>query len=142
MYTKQQIEALITECNDLRDKQADLLGRIDLLNSRLQQMLSETPKTETFDLEVLMASLKDSESDIEEAIVDAFYNLSYDELDDMIDVELSLSGNEIETELSTKNRHYIERFVNDYIISQVMDKLEVGIAHYLENLNPKANDTI
>jgi hypothetical protein len=53
-----------------------------------------------------------------------------------------LSGNEIETELSIRNRWKIEQFVRDYISTQVMEKLEMGIAHYFENLTPKANDTI
>lgn len=144
MYTKEQIGLLVAECNDLRQKQADLLGRIDLLNSRLQEMLNQEERASAtaLNLEDLMASLKDSESDVQDAIIDAIYHLDSSELEELIEVYLSLSGNEIETELSIRNRWKIEQFVRDYISTQVMEKLEMGIAHYFENLTPKANDTI
>lgn len=144
MYTKEQIGLLIAECNDLRQKQADLLGRLDLLNSRLQEMLNQenTASANALNLEDLMASLKDSEGDILETITDAIYNMDSDDLDDIVEVDLSLNGNEIYTELNTKNRYAIERFVNNYITTQVMEKLEIGIAHYFENLTPKTDDTI
>ena len=144
MYTKEQIGLLIAECNDLRQKQADLLGRLDLLNSRLQEMLNQenTASANALNLEDLMASLKDSEGDILETITDAIYNMDSDDLDDIVEVDLSLNGNEIYTELNTKNRYAIERFVNNYITTQVMEKLEIGIAHYFENLTPKVDDTI
>jgi hypothetical protein len=89
-----------------------------------------------------MASLQDSKGDIEEAITDAIYHIDSSDLDDFINVELSLSGNEIETELETSNRYAIERFVRNYISDQIMEKLEMGIAHYFENLTPKADESI
>ena len=89
-----------------------------------------------------MAALEDSKGDIEEAITDAFWNLDSSDLEDFVQVELSLNGNEIDTELEMTNRYGIERFVRNYISSQVMEKLEMGIAHYFENLTPKADDSI
>jgi len=89
-----------------------------------------------------MASLQDSKGDIEEAITDAIYHIDSSDLDDFINVELSLSGNEIETELETSNRYAIERFVRNYISDQIMEKLEMGFAHYFENLTPKADESI
>jgi uncharacterized protein YuzE len=93
-------------------------------------------------LEDLMASLQDSKGDIEEAITDAIYNMDSDDLDDIVEVDLSLNGNEIGTELNTKNRYAIERFVRNYIADQIMERLEMGIAHYFEHLTPKADESI
>jgi hypothetical protein len=89
-----------------------------------------------------MASLQDSKGDIEEAITDAIYNIDSSDLEDFINVELSLNGNEIGTELETSNRYGIERFVRYNISDQIMEKLEMGIAHYFENLTPKADESI
>jgi hypothetical protein len=68
--------------------------------------------------------------------------LDSSDIEDFVQVELSLNGNEINTELEVTNRYAIERFVRNYISSQVMEKLEMGIAHYFENLTPKADDSI
>jgi hypothetical protein len=113
------------------------------MEETLRVLRDTTPVgTETLNLEDLMASLKDSQGDIEEAITEAIFHLDSCELDEFIQVHLSLNGNEIDTELETANRYAIERFVRNYISSQVMEKLEMGIAHYFENLKPKADDTI
>ena len=143
---------MVADCNLLRSKNTELIQQVQQMNERIYQMelalqswKEEPPKESTtgsLKLEDLMASLQDSQGDIEEAITDAIYHLDSSDLEDFVQVELSLSGNEINTELETTNRYAIERFVRNYISSQVMEKLEMGIAHYFENLTPKADDSI
>jgi hypothetical protein len=150
-YNQSLLETLIADCNMLRSKNRELAEAITNNNLKIHEM-EETLKvlkdtqaltgTGGLKLDDLMASLEDSKGDIEEAITDAFWNLDSSDLEDFVQVELSLNGNEINTELETTNRYGIERFVRNYISSQVMEKLEMGIAHYFENLTPKADDSI
>lgn len=145
------METLVADCNLLRSKNQELITQINTISTQLSnieeclKVLRDSESntgSDALKLEDLMASLQDSKADIEEGIVDAIYNIDSDDLDDFISVELSLSGNEIETELETSNRYAIERFVRNYISDQIMEKLEMGIAHYFEHLTPKADDTI
>lgn len=135
----------------LRSKNRELAEALTNNNLKIHEMeeslkvLKDTQALTTsgsLKLEDLMAALEDSKGDIEEAVTDAIWNLDSDDLDDFVEVELSLNGNEIGTELGVSNRYAIERFVRNYISSQVMEKLEMGIAHYFENLTPKADDSI
>lgn len=158
-YNQSLLETLIADCNMLRSKNREMAQALvesaqaitdnNLKIHEMEESLKVlrdtqalTTGSDALKLEDLMASLKDSESDVQDAITDAIYNLDSSELEELIEVYLSLSGNEIETELSIRNRWKIEQFVRDYISTQVMEKLEMGIAHYFENLTPKANDTI
>jgi hypothetical protein len=156
-YNKSLLETLIADCNMLRQQNRELAQalaesaqaltntnlKIHEMEETLRVLRDTTPVgTDTLNLEDLMASLKDSQGDIEEAITDAIFDLDSCDLEEFIQVDLSLNGNEIETELETANRYAIERFVRNYISSQVMEKLEIGIAHYFEHLTPKADDTI
>lgn len=135
---------MVADCNLLRRKNDELMSEIQEISNRLHQMemalqswkVTETP-TGSLKLDDLMDSLKDSEGDIEEVITNAIWNLDDSDLENFIEVELSLNGNEINTELGTSNRYAIERFVRGYITSQVMEKLEMGIAHYFEHLTRK-----
>ena len=145
------METLVADCNLLRSKNQELINQISTISTQLSNiedclrvLRDSEPSTgsDALKLEDLMASLQDSKGDIEEAITDAIYNIDSSDLDDFISVELSLSGNEIETELETSNRYAIERFVRNYISDQIMEKLEMGIAHYFEHLTPKSDDTI
>lgn len=150
-YNKQLMETLVADCNLLRSKNQELITQINTISTQLSNieeclkvLRDAEPSTgsDALKLEDLMASLQDSKGDIEEAITDAIYNIDSDDLDDIVEVELSLSYREIETELNTKNRYAIERFVRNYIADQIMEKLEMGIAHYFENLTPKADESI
>ncbi len=157
-YNKQLMETLVADCNLLRSKNREMAQalvesaqaitdqnlKIHEMEECLKVLRDAEPPTGTdaLKLEDLMASLQDSKGDIEEAITDAIYNIDSDDLDDIVEVELSLNGNEIWTELNTKNRYAIERFVRNYIADQIMEKLEMGIAHYFENLTPKADESI
>lgn len=143
------METLVADCNLLRSKNQDLINQINTITTQLSNiedclkvLRDAEPSRDPLNLENLMEALKDSQGDIEEAITDAFWNLDSSDLEDFVQVELSLNGNEIDTELETTNRYGIERFVRNYISSQVMEKLEMGIAHYFENLTPKADDSI
>ena len=158
-YNKQLLETLIADCSMLRSKNREMAQAlvesaqaITENNLKIHEMEESlkvlrdtqalTTGSDALKLEDLMASLQDSKGDIEEAITDAIYNIDSDDLDDIVEVELSLSYREIETELNTKNRYAIERFVRNYIADQIMEKLEMGIAHYFENLTPKADESI
>jgi transcription termination factor NusB len=150
-YNKQLMETLVADCDQLRRKNFELIYQIEQQNNQLQSfeialkaLQDAEPSTgsDALKLEDLMASLQDSKGDIEEAITDAIYNIDSSDLEDFINVELSLNGNEIGTELETSNRYAIERFVRNYISDQMMEKLEMGIAHYFEHLTPKADDSI
>ena len=150
-YNQNLLETLVADCNLLRSKNQDLINQINTITTQLSnieeclKVLRDTQAltgTGGLKLDDLMAALQDSQGDIEEAITDAIYHLDSSDLEDFVQVELSLNGNEIDTELETTNRHSIERFVRNYISSQVMEKLEMGIAHYFENLTPKADDSI
>jgi hypothetical protein len=150
-YNKQLMETLVADCNLLRSKNQELINQISTISTQLSNiedclkvLRDAEPSTgsDALKLEDLMASLQDSKGDIEEAITDAIYHIDSSDLDDFINVELSLNGNEIETELETSNRYAIERFVRNYILDQIMERLETGIAHYFEHLTPKADDTI
>ncbi len=157
-YNKQLLETLIADCNMLRSKNREMAQalvesaqaitdsnlKIHEMEECLKVLRDAEPSTGTdaLKLEDLMASLQDSKGDIEEAITDAIYNIDCSVLEDFINVELSLSGNEICTELDTSNRYAIERFVHNYISDQIMEKLEMGIAHYFEHLTPKADESI
>jgi hypothetical protein len=145
------METLVADCNLLRSKNQELINQISTISTQLSNiedclkvLRDAEPSTgsDALKLEDLMASLQDSKGDIEEAITDAIYNIDSDDLDDIVEVELSLSYREIETELNTKNRYAIERFVRNYIADQIMEKLEMGIAHYFENLTPKSDESI
>jgi hypothetical protein len=142
---------LVADCNLLRSKNQELITQINTISTQLSNIedclkvlrdAEPSTGTDALKLEDLMASLQDSKGDIEEAITDAIYNIDYDDLRNIVEVELSLSYREIETELNTSNRYAIERFVHNYIVDQVMEKLEMGIAHYFEHLTPKADDSI
>lgn len=150
-YNQSLLETLIADCNMLRSKNRELAEALTNNNLKIHEMeeslkvLKDTQALTTsgsLKLEDLMAALEDSKGDIEEAVTDAIWNLDSDDLDDFVEVELSLNGNEISTELGISNRYAVERFVRNYISSQVMEKLEMGIAHYFENLTPKADDSI
>lgn len=143
-YNQSLLETLIADCNMLRSKNRELAEALTNNNLKIHEMeeslkvLRDTQSlTDGLKLDDLMDSLKNSEGDIEEAIVDAIWNLDSSDLDDFVQVELSLNGNEIDTELGISNRYAIERFVRGYITSQVMEKLEMGIAHYFEHLTRK-----
>jgi hypothetical protein len=145
------METLVADCNLLRSKNQELINQISTISTQLSNiedclrvLRDSEPSTgsDALKLEDLMASLQDSKGDIEEAIVDAIFNQDSSDLDEWIEVDVSLSYREIETELETKNRWAIERFVRNYIADQVMEKLEMGIAHYFENLTPKSDDSI
>lgn len=149
-YNNQLLETLVADCNLLRSKNQELISQINHIQiqlGNLEECLRVLRDTQTLTgqgglkLDDLMDSLKDSQGDIEEAITDAIWNLDSSDLDDFVEVELSLNGNEIDTELGISNRYAVERFVRNYISSQVMEKLEMGIAHYFETLTPKADDT-
>ena len=134
------METLVADCNLLRSKNQDLINQINTITTQLSNiedclkvLRDAEPSRDPLNLENLMAALQDSQGDIEEAVTDAIWNLDSDDLEDFVQVELSLNGNEINTELETTNRYGIERFVRNYISSQVMEKLEMGIAHYFEN---------
>lgn len=150
-YNQSLLETLVADCNLLRSKNQELVNQINQITTQLgniEECLRVLQQTQTLTgasglkLDDLMDSLKDSEGDIEEAITNAIWNLDGCDLEEFIEVDLSLNGNEINTELGTSNRYAIERFVRNYITSQVMEKLEMGIAHYFETLTPKADDTI
>jgi hypothetical protein len=150
-YNQNLLETLVADCNLLRSKNQDLINQINTITTQLsniEECLKVLRDTQTLTgtgglkLDDLMAALQDSQGDIEEAITDAIYHLDSSDLEDFVQVELSLNGNEINTELEVTNRYAIERFVRNYISSQVMEKLEMGIAHYFENLTPKADDSI
>jgi hypothetical protein len=158
-YNQSLLETLIADCNMLRSKNREMAQAlvesaqaITENNLKIHEMEESlkvlrdtqalTTGSDALKLEDLMASLQDSKGDIEEAITDAIYHIDSSDLDDFINVELSLSGNEIETELETSNRYAIERFVRNYISDQIMEKLEMGIAHYFEHLTPKADESI
>ncbi|MFY7937632.1 MAG: hypothetical protein ACOVOQ_09650, partial [Flavobacterium sp.] len=148
-YNHNLLETLVADCNLLRSKNQDLINQINTITTQLsniEECLKVLRDTQTLTgglkLDDLMAALQDSQGDIEEAITDAIYHLDSSDLEDFVQVELSLNGNEINTELEVTNRYAIERFVRNYISSQVMEKLEMGIAHYFENLTPKADDSI
>jgi hypothetical protein len=150
-YNQNLLETLVADCNLLRSKNQDLINQINTITTQLsniEECLKVLRDTQTLTgtgglkLDDLMAALQDSQGDIEEAITDAIYHLDSSDLEDFVQVELSLNGNEINTELEVTNRYAIERFVRNYITSQVMEKLEMGIAHYFENLTPKADESI
>jgi hypothetical protein len=157
-YNQSLLETLIADCNMLRSKNREMAKalvesaqaitennlKIHEIEDCLKVLQDAEPSTgsDALKLEDLMASLQDSKGDIEEAITDAIYNIDSSDLEDFINVELSLNGNEIGTELETSNRYAIERFVRNYISDQMMEKLEMGIAHYFEHLTPKADDSI
>jgi hypothetical protein len=148
-YNHNLLETLVADCNLLRSKNQDLINQINTITTQLsniEECLKVLRDTQTLTgglkLDDLMAALQDSQGDIEEAITDAIYHLDSSDLEDFVQVELSLNGNEINTELEVTNRYAIERFVRNYITSQVMEKLEMGIAHYFENLTPKADESI
>jgi hypothetical protein len=140
MYTKNKIEAIITDCDDLLKTQqaqlAELAQAINTSQNILMHLRQVADEIETYNTGSLTEqNIADIISDLnlESAITD--HILTRTDWDDLVEVELSLSGNEIETQVDSDHWR-IER----YISRDLSSVLEESIREILENFTTKKQE--
>jgi hypothetical protein len=132
----QNLELMVADCNLLRSKNTELIQQVQQMNERIYQMelalqswKEEPPKESntgslTGDEIESIISLLELEETITEQI------LCRTDWDDLVEVDLSLSGNEIETSVDSE-RWKIER----YISRELSQLLEESLREILQNFN-------
>ena len=132
----QNLELMVADCNLLRSKNTELIQQVQQMNERIYQMelalqsWKEEPSTESTTGSLTEQNITDILSDLqlEEAITEHIHTQV--DWSDVIRVDLSLSGNEIETECDA-DRWEIER----YIARDLSTALEESIREILQNFN-------
>ena len=140
MYTKNKIEAIITDCDDLlKTQQAQLAELAQAINTsqnilmHLRQVADEIETSNTGSLTDQNITDILSDLDLENSITSHIHERT--DWNDVIKVDLSLSGNEIETEVDA-DRWEIER----YISRDLSSVLEESIREMLENFTTKKQE--
>ena len=127
---------MVADCNLLRSKNTELMNQIQEINNKLYQMelalqsWKEEPPKESNTGSLTEDQITDIISflELESAITDHIHERT--DWDDVCNVSLSLSGNEIETEIDA-DRWDIER----YIARDLSSVLEESIREILQNFN-------
>jgi CHASE3 domain sensor protein len=145
MYTKNKIEAIIADCNELLSTQQGQLAELaQAINTsqnmlmHLRQVADEIETTTTGSLTEQNITDILSDLNLEDSITSHIHERT--DWNDVIKVDLSLSGNEIETEVDA-DRWEIER----YISRDLSSVLEESIREILQNFTTKQevqNDSI
>jgi len=145
MYTKNKIEAIITDCDDLLKTQqaqlAELAQAINTSQNILMHLRQVADEIETYntgsltgdEIESIISLL-----DLENSITSHIHERT--DWDDVVEVELSLSGNEIETQVDSDHWR-IER----HISRDLSSVLEESLREILQNFTTKqevSDDTI
>lgn len=140
MYTKNKIEAIITDCDDLLKTQeaqlAELAQAINTSQNILMHLRQVADEIETYTTGSLTEqNIADIISDLnlESAITEHIHTRT--DWSDVCNVDLSLSGNEIETSVDSE-RWKIER----YISRELSQLLEESIREILENFTTKKQE--
>jgi len=140
MYTKNKIEAIITDCDDLLKTQqaqlAELAQAINTSQNILMHLRQVADEIETYNTGSLTeGNIADIISDLnlQDAITDHIHTRT--DWDDVVEVELSLSGNEIETQVDSDHWR-IER----HISRDLSSVLEESLREILENFTTKKQE--
>jgi hypothetical protein len=140
--TNEKLEMLVADCNLLRSKNSDLMNQIQEINNHLYQMEQAIKVLHFKEVVGILTEqgITDiiSELDLEQVITSHIHERT--DWNDVIKVDLSLSGNEIETEIDA-DRWEIER----YIARDLSSVLEESIREMLQNFTTKQevqNDSI
>ena len=140
MYTKNKIEAIIADCSELLSTQqgqlAELAQAINTSQNMLMHLRQVADEIETSNTGSLTEqNITDilSDLDLENSITSHIHERT--DWNDVIKVDLSLSGNEIETEIDA-DRWEIER----YISRDLSSVLEESIREILQNFTTKKQE--
>ena len=137
MYTKNKIEAIIADCSELLSTQqgqlAELAQAINTAQNMLMHLRQVADEIETFKTGSLTEqNITDILSDLnlQDVITDHIHTRT--DWDDVVEVELSLSGNEIETQVDSDHWR-IER----HISRDLSSVLEESLREILQNFTTK-----
>jgi len=141
MSTNEKLELMVADCNLLRRENTELIQKLRLMDEKLFQMelalqsWKQEPSTELPNGPLTDAEIEDiiTDLELEDKITDHIHQRT--DWDDVVDVDLSLRGNEIETELDA-DRYKIER----YISRDLSSVLEECIREVLQNFNIKSQE--
>ena len=137
MYTKNKIEAIIADCSELLSTQqgqlAELAQAINTAQNMLMHLRQVADEIETFKTGSLTEqNITDilSYLNLQDVITDHIHTRT--DWDDVVEVELSLSGNEIETQVDSDHWR-IER----HISRDLSSVLEESLREILQNFTTK-----
>lgn len=138
---------LVADCSLLRSKNSELMNQIQEINNHIYQMEQA--------LHVLnfKEALQDNtglltQDNINDILCDL--NLQYaitdhihtrTDWDDVIEVDLSLSGNEIETEVDS-DYYKIDRYISKDLASVLEESLREILSSFIIKLQEKSDDSI
>lgn len=140
----QKLELMVADCNLLRTRNAELMETITDINHRLYQMelalqsWKEEPSKESTTGSLTEDNIEDIISflELEEVITDHIHERT--DWSDVIKVDLSLSGNEIETECDA-DRWDIERYIARDLSSVIAESIR-EVLQTLESFTTKKEE--
>ena len=135
---------MVADCNLIRTELAKLMGNINDINNTIYQMelalqsWKQEPSTESSTFSLTEGNIEDIISflELEEAITDHIHERT--DWSDVIRVDLSLSGNEIETECDA-DRWDIERYIARDLSSVIGDSIR-EVLQTLESFTTKKQE--